>query len=193
MRRFFNGVANNNFGQLKMSIFDHKDMLEALYDKDFAFKPDSLEIWVKDADRCIELTAYLQQKYPATKLRMIEGTTTDLFRFGEKVGQAEIDSKEIKSLRVDFCVMNEGKHNLDFLSTLVLKSAFLQRSSAHPVELSLNSETTFFTPNRVPVVGQSKFMSNLWYNFGVNKFLVEGFSNKLVLSFYSYNARCVAN
>lgn len=151
--RLFNGVANNNFGQLKMSIFDQKQMLESLYDQDFVYRPDSLQVWVKDNDRCTELSAFLRGNYPDTKLRVIEGTTTDLFRFGDKVGQAEIDSKEIKSLRIDYCVLNEGKHNLDFLSTLVLKSAFLQRSSAHPIEVALNGETTYFTPNRVPVIG----------------------------------------
>lgn len=68
----------------------------------------------------------------------------------------------------------------------------MQRSSAHPGELLFNGEVSYFLPTRCPLIGKSCKMQNLYYNFGINRYLLENMPDELNLSLYNHNAKYIA-
>lgn len=60
----------------------------------------------------------------------VDGETTHYYGFGNKIGQAELASTQMKSLKGDYYVLSSGVHILQILSAVRLPSAFLSVTSS---------------------------------------------------------------
>lgn len=124
-------------------------------------------------------------------MNWIEGETTHLYAFGDKVGQAEVEAKDAKSIKGDYYVMNSGLHNLMCLSAMRLPSAILSTSSS-TIDKSLNGPITYITPDFCPIVGKCEQYRNLCFNFGTSSRLFD-FDQEKFLQYHIFNAMQVSS
>ena len=82
------------------------------------------KICVAGGNNPIPLQKYLLSQ-SESKFVMIYGRTYTYHSFGPAIGQCEIDSDSIKSIKGDLYILNSGIHVLQVMSALAIKTPIL--------------------------------------------------------------------
>ena len=126
---------------------------------------------------------YIQNN--CTNVTIIKGYTSFLHGFGKEIGQCEIESQQLKSLKADIYVMCNTKFVLPMLSyirhsiPLVRMSNDLwSKSLAENVNQNLNRQLlsgsyTYLTPDNLPLIGKSVRFTNLYFNLGCHDYKLD--------------------
>lgn len=126
----------------------------------------------------VELLSYLKYvKKNSEMLQIADGRTYTMHGFGAKVGQCEIDSDELKSIKGDIYVLNSGMHILQILSALAIKAPVLQMSSGSgygslppaftEVDYQMNGRVAHLAADYCPIIGTCSSKTNFLVNFGM--------------------------